>query len=246
MNKPAVQGAPRTENCVYFLIGLLWDKLPREFSFVEFEVDPHRQGYDHNKHLDARGEEKRDEEWVEVTFEFKLYSSGVIRDVEKYPDFYADWLICWEHDAPAAEEYVGKVLSLRQVYEGLSEDEKETVKDEIIDLDLVHTEPDRATTEEVLNRFSEDNRVKVEKLIEEWGEYLTGRSELRFVSRGTTQFRAAAYSSEHIIIRKRVFDFEEIEGYLEGKAYENLQESVRIPLGQLSTGDLVDLISLLK
>lgn len=246
MDKPAIQGIPRAENCVYLLLGLLWDELPQEFSFLEFEVDPYKQGYSHKKWLDARGEVKKDDEWEKVTFEFKLESKGLMRDVERYPDFYADWLICWDHNAPAAEKYVGEILSLRQIYEGLSEEEKERVKSEIIDLDFLQEDVAKPSTDEVLARFSDDSRAKVKKLIEEWDEYLTGLTELKFVSRGVTQFRAAAYSSEHIIVRKKAIDIEVIEGYLKGKEYANQQETVRIPLGQLSKEDLFEFISLLK
>ena len=67
--------APSSENALYFMLGLLWEYVPYEFIFDEFEVDPKKKGYSFNKYVDARGKVWEDNQWVEVTIEFKLFSS---------------------------------------------------------------------------------------------------------------------------------------------------------------------------
>ena len=52
---PIFKFAPIAETGVYLLLGLLWDYIPYEFTFEEFEVDLYRKGYDFKKVVDACG-----------------------------------------------------------------------------------------------------------------------------------------------------------------------------------------------
>jgi len=45
--------APTAERTAYFLLGLLWDHVPCQLAFEEFELNPLHQGYEHKKHLDG-------------------------------------------------------------------------------------------------------------------------------------------------------------------------------------------------
>jgi len=83
--------APNCENGVYLLMGLLWVYLPYQFAIEAFEIDPNREGYDHTKYLDAKGKCYLEDKWTDINIEFKLYSSGLRRDIEKHPGVYADF-----------------------------------------------------------------------------------------------------------------------------------------------------------
>jgi len=71
--------APNCENGVYLLMGLLWVYLPYQFAIEAFEID------------DAKGKCYLEDKWTDINIEFKLYSSGLRRDIEKHPGVYADF-----------------------------------------------------------------------------------------------------------------------------------------------------------
>lgn len=84
--------APDAEVAVYLLLGLLWKHLPYDLAFEAFEINPNREGYAHTKFLDAKGKILEGGKWRDISIEFKLYSSGLIRDLEKHPALQST---CW-------------------------------------------------------------------------------------------------------------------------------------------------------
>ena len=200
---PAITGTPSAETAVYLLLGLLWDRIPYQFTFEEFEVSPRKQKYNHTKHLDARGKEFVDGQWVDVNFEFKLKSSGVLSDLRHHPDFHATWLICWQHDAPDAEKYVDRVLCLEDIFNKLSEEEKSRLicsPGKIVKLVGVKT-----PIPELVERFSVSNRGKVERFLELWPFHVqSGTSEIVLTKNGKPKIRLVAYSSEHVLIKETI------------------------------------------
>ena len=76
---------PSAETGVYLLLGLLKDHLPHRFAYEVFEVDPKKYDYSHEKRLDIKGKVWKDEKWQDASFELKLFSSGLLHDVKKYP-----------------------------------------------------------------------------------------------------------------------------------------------------------------
>lgn len=235
--------APGSESGVYLLMGLLWEYLPHQFAIEAFEIDPNREGYDHTKYLDAKGKCYLDGRWKDVTIEFKLYSSGLRRDIEKHPGLHADFLICWIHDAPDVEQYVGTVIALQSIFNGLPEDQRrriilcpeKTAGIKRADVDI----------SELLMRFSPKNREKVEKLLEEWPQAEGATAEILFLRGKDTVFRACAYASEHIIVARwsSVAVRQELIRRLGGK---RLQTTIRVPLATLGLDDISEFVKLIK
>lgn len=198
-DSPIFNCAPSAENAVYFLLGLLWEYVPYNFIFEEFEVDPNRRGYKFNKYVDACGKEWKENEWVDVNFEFKLRSSGLLNDIKKYPNFKPDWLICWEHDAKAAEYYTGKILCLYEIFNSLPNEKKK----------IILTNPHiriknwnkESNMKDLLSRFSNNNRLKVDYILKKWQEYSPGSSEILLLKKGRTVARICSYSSEYLLFQ---------------------------------------------
>lgn len=191
---------PNAENGVYLMMGLLWQYLPHQFAFTTFELDPHKEGLSHTKYLDAKAFVRVDRrgEWKEVRIEFKLNSSGLRSDLKKHPGLRADYLICWVHDDLEMEKHVGSVLALEPIYRGLPPE----VRNGMI---LYEATPQKAGREKgslagLLQRFSAENRGKVEYILEKWPERRIGGAEIHFLTGDVTVFRACGYSSQHLII----------------------------------------------
>lgn len=234
---------PDAEVGVYLLMGLLWEYLPQRIVMESFELDPKREGHTHSKYLDAKAKVLADDGWKDVTLEFKLNSSGLLRDLEKHPGLAVDLIVCWTHDAPAVEPYVGDVLELKSVFWALAKEKRERI---IWDPDHVVARGNTPTsTDEILNRFSEANRTKVKKLLALWPQVSPGASELRFMLGAVAAFRACAYSSEHLNVAllpagvSRASLAERFQG-------KELQTSVRIPLEVLGEKEMSNLVALLK
>jgi len=234
---PILNFAPSAETSVYLLLGLLWDYIPYNFMFEEFEVDPYRKGYDFKKVVYACGKEWVDGDWVNVNFEFKLKSSGLLSDVKRYPNFNPDWLICWLHDAKAAEVYSGNILCLYDIYQSLPEDEKNKIMKQ--PNKNIKNWYDTSTMEELLTRFSRENKIKVNYILEEWNEYIPGNSEIILLNRGVTAARVCAYSSEYILIK----DKPELKDYLK-KRYKTEKSglSLRLLLKDLDEKEIKEIL----
>lgn len=195
---PIFNCAPSAENAVYFLLGLLWEYVPYKFIFEEFEVDPKRRGYEFNKYVDACGKEWKGGEWIDVNFEFKLRSSGLLNDIKKYPDFKPDWLICWEHDAEAAEFYSGKILCLFEIFTSLPDEKKKNI---LINPHMrIKDWNKESNMKDLLSRFS-NNRSKVHYILKKWQEYIPGNSEILLLKKGRTVARICSYSSEYLLLQ---------------------------------------------
>lgn len=234
---------PDAEVGVYLLMGLLWDHLPYRLAFESFELDPKREGHAHTKYLDAKAKMFSVGEWKDVTVEFKLYSSGFLRDIERHPGLAVDVLVCWVHDAPKVKNYVGKILELESVYRNLPEDTRAQI---VLNPDAVrHSSQKGDSIETVLERFSESNKSKVNFLLEQWPHITPGQAELRFKRGAQTVFRACAYSSEHLIVvgLPQKSSRREIAAQFGG---EELQETVRVPLNTLTEEDLRRLVHLFR
>lgn len=230
--------APSAETAVYLILGLLWDYIPYKFMFEEFEVDPYRKGYDFKKVVDACGQEWKDGEWIDVNFEFKLKSSGLLRDIQRYPKFYPDWVICWIHDAKAAEKYTGNVLCLYDIYKSLPENEKNKIMQQ--PNKTIKKWDDTSTMEELLSRFSHENRRKVNFIIEEWDEYIPGSSEIILLNKGLRAARVCAYSSEYILIKDNI----ELKEYMKERyKTEKSGLSLRLLLKNLDKKDIKEILA---
>ena len=234
---PILNFAPSAETAVYLILGLLWDYIPYKFMFEEFEVDPYRKGYDFKKVVDACGKEWKDGDWINVNFEFKLKSSGLLSDVKRYPNFNPDWLICWLHDAKAAEEYSGDILCLYDIYNSLSEDKKNKIMKQ--PNKNIKNWYDTSTMEELLSRFSQKNIKKVNYILEEWIGYIPGNSEIILLNKGIRAARICAYSSEYILIKNNP----ELKDYLK-KRYKTKKSglSLRLLLKDLDEKDIKEIL----
>jgi len=196
--------APGAESAVYFLLGPLWDHIPYQLAFEEFEVDPARQGYEHTKRLDARAHVRRDDgEWEEITVEFKLHSSGWLRDIQNKEKLTSvDLLICWEHDAAAVEDYAERILALKEIYLQLPRfRQRELIWDP---MSTGRPARDATPVPELLQRFREKSAANtVHALIEHWtgfGVVEGGVSEILFLKGQYTVMRACPYDSQHLIL----------------------------------------------
>ena len=235
---------PGEENAVYLLMGLLWDYLPYQFAFEEFEVNPRERGYDHSKWLDARGKQFKNGEWVKVNFEFKLKSSGLLRDIDKHPNLCADFLVCWEHDSPEAEKYVDEVISLKEIYYNLSEDEKESII--LKPKQVGKPSLDDVPVDELLERFSDENRPKVEHLCDIWADAHGGHTEIIFPWGGETLFRANPGVPNHLTARKSPLSDDVKQVLLEKFGAVSQDCTIRVPLNPLDIDDLDSLIELIR
>jgi hypothetical protein len=235
--------APSSENGVYLLMGLLWEYLPNQFAIEEFEIDPHLRGYDHTKYLDARAKYYVDGSWEDVTIEFKLYSSGLRRDVENHPGMYADFVVCWEHDAPDIEQHVGKIIALKDIFKNLPEHQRRRII-------LYPDKPAKVGRSQVeisdlLKRFSMKNREKIERLLTEWPQARGAKAEILFLRGRDTVFRACAYASEHIIVTE--WSSEAVcQELIERFKGEQLQTSVKVPLDSLRLDDISEFVELME
>jgi len=195
--------APSTENEVYMLTAFLWQYLPYRIVLEEFEVNPKQQGYKHSKWLDARGKRLVKGKWEDITVEFKLYSSDFLRDLRKYPGLKADrvsLIVCWCDDAPEAGDCVDEIISLKPIFFSLPEDKRNHII-----LYPERTTPDKtsqlSSIYDLLQRFSEANRPKVEKLLKLWPQQAqAGVAEILFPQGARTILRACTYSDEWMII----------------------------------------------
>jgi hypothetical protein len=191
---------PAEENGVYLLMGLLWNYLPYRFAFEKFEVDPRLQGYDHKKWFDAKGKCHCKGKWKNVTVEFKVLSSGLFKDIQENPTLYCDFLVCWRHDAAKAvlKGHVGKVLCLEEVFNQLPPETRRM----IILEPHGRTKIDRSVTDlpQLLSHFSQENRVKVQTLIELWKDVVPGKTEICFRKNGRAALRANSFSNGCLVV----------------------------------------------
>jgi hypothetical protein len=189
--------APSSENAVYLLLGLLLPHVPHRFAFEEFEIDPIRHGYFHRKYLDARGKHYAGGQWKDATFEFKLFSSSFFRDIKENHGIHVDFLICWDDDAGDLSDHVEHVICFRKIFEKLPRELQESF---ILYPNKIGKLP--ASAKEVgdlLKRFSDTNRIKVERLILKWPHQTKGgEAEILFVRGLTTYMNACAYTTQHI------------------------------------------------
>lgn len=242
---PAIKGSPSAETAVWFLIGLMWQYIPHRFIFEEFEVSPRLQKYGHTKFLDARGKEWQDGKWVDVNFEFKLNSSGVLGDLKKHPDFHATWLVCWKHDAPAAEQYVDRVLCLEDIYNNLPDEVKRSM---IIDPHQIvkrNSSGLSVAIPELVERFCAINRPKVQLFIDLWPHEKQGNaSEIILMKSGRPQFRLCAYSSEHVLVKAPLPEAT-VEWLVEcfGAEQMSVNEKVKISLHKLDLEAIDEIIT---
>lgn len=242
--------APSTENEVYMLTAFLWQYLPYRIVFEQFEVDPKQQGYKHSKWLDARGKRLVKRKWEDITVEFKLYSSGFLRDLERYPGLKVDranLIICWCDDAPEVADYVDEVISLKPIFFSLPEDERKHII-----LYPERTTPDKtshlSSIDDLLSRFSEANRPKVEKLLELWAQLpQAGVAEILFPWGARTILRASAYAIQCITLTEYASKSARRVALsrFEGKTLPG-SEQICIPLENIDLGvlpEFVDMVS---
>lgn len=233
---------PDAETGVYLLLGELRPYLPFDLSIESFEISPHSMGYAHSKYIDAIGYWLRDGQWERISIELKLYSSGMLRDLSRHPGLSVDLLVCWQDDAKGEiAQSVGHVLALDEVLANVPERERLSI--------IQYPEASAtgghspSTTEAVLSRFTESNRPKVERLCQGWLQYHPGASELIFTYGNRTLFRAACYSSQHLIVTEDV-DQERrarlVDG-LRGDWYE--AGAVRIQLDRISVEEVDHFLS---
>ena len=229
---------------MYLLLGLLWQHIPYQIALESFELDPKRHKFSHGKYLDAGGKWYVDGEWRDIAVEFKLYSSGLRRDIQEHPHLHPDLLVCWIHDAPDVEQHAGVILALRKIYDGLPAQEREKI---VLLPDKVWGEvSSSAAIADLLERFSMSNREKVRRLLEAWPQVTGGRSEILFKKGAITAFRACAYSSEHIIVVR----------YPSAAVYEELRRrfqtrklggtSLRVQLDSMKSEDVSRFVELMK
>ncbi|ABM62054.1 hypothetical protein [Halorhodospira halophila] len=194
---------PNAETGVYLLLGQLRPYLPFELAIDSFEICPHSMGYAHSKHLDALGYWLRDDEWERISIEFKLHSSGMLRDLTAHPDLTVDLLVCWQDDVPGElTQSVAYVLALDEVLANAPEEERTgVIRNPKASAPREHA---AATTEAIIARFAEHNRPKVERLCQGWPQYRPGASELIFTRGTRTLFRAVCYSTEHLYVTEYV------------------------------------------
>lgn len=239
--------APSTENEVYMLTAFLWQYLPCRMVFEEFEVNPNQQGYGHSKWLDARGKKLVDGKWEDITVEFKLYSSGFLRDLKEHPGLKNDrvnLIICWCDDAPEVREYVNEVISLKPIFFSLPEDERKRI---ILYPDKTTPTPNDPSIDTLLSGFSEANRLKVEKLRELWPQQVqAGEAEILFRQGARTILRACPYSWEHIIVREYISQSTRsaILSRFEGKMLPSKEISIPLTSIELSAlPEFVDMVA---
>jgi hypothetical protein len=236
--------APNNENGVILLMGLLWKYLPYKFVMEEFEIDPKRKGYSHSYRLDARGKQYIQGKWKDVTFEFKLYSSGLLREIKKYPKLWVDFLVCWEHDAKDLSLSVGQVVSLKEdVFLKLPEDRRRKI--------LLYPEynikivQSTTTIAELLKRFSDRNRDKAKYLLTLWPNCRGGISEIRFLGGPVVYIRVSAYTKEELTITRHVPDATR-KRLIEQFGAKQLKDEMKIPLNSLDFNAIDQIVRIIK
>jgi hypothetical protein len=193
---------PSAENGVYLLLGLLLPYLHVQFAFEKFEINPKHEEYEHSKYIDAKAKMFTGDSWKDVSVEFKLYSSGILRDADKYPGLYVDYLICWEHDALGIEKYAGEVIDLKLIYNSVAPLERNKI---ILNPESSKNFAQHKTIDELLSYFSEEHQEKVLILLEGWPYQIKGgTAEILFRRDNKTVFRACSYSTQHLILIKSV------------------------------------------
>ncbi len=235
---------PSHENGVYLLMGLLWKHLPYKFAIEEFEIDPKKEGYNHNKHLDAKGKYLADDgEWRDITIEFQLNSSGFNRDIYNNPGVYTDFIICWKHDSAFDKSNVDEVIELKSIFDSLPVEDKHRII--LYPNEQAKIKPTILDVQTLLGRFSETNRAKVKLLIDKWPETYGGSAEIIFKKKQKTLFRACSYSrDEHLMVTKEVSSSisSDLTKRFNGK---KLKEELRIPLELMNIDDIEEFISII-
>lgn len=234
---------PSDENGVYLLMGMLWHHLPYKFSIEAFEINPDSEPKARGKWLDARGRWYNGTEWEKATFEFKLQSSGFRKDMQQFSGIYVDFLICWEHDAPGVGGHVGKVISLREIYNRLPSKERGQIvfyPDQIGKFVATDEEVDR-----LLAQFSTPSRAKVEALIEHWPQISAGKTELLFKVGRRTAFRAYSYRAESLMV-KADYCPSSRDKLVRQYYGEGMDEGVKIPLAQLPLAEIESLVATIR
>ena len=242
--------APGTENEVYMLTAFLWQYLPYRIAFEEFEVDPKRRGYRHSKWLDAKGRKLVDGKWEDITIEFKLYSSGFLRDLEKYPELKVDkvnLIICWWDDVSGVRDYVDDVIALKSIFFSLPEDERKCI---ILHPNKTSKVSEDSSITNLLLRFSEANRPKVEELCRLWlqqaqAEAQGGRAEILFPRGARTILRACAYSVEHIIVTEYISQYGRGAILSRFKGEQLTSNQISVPLANIELSTLREFLDML-
>ena len=241
---------PDKEPGVYLAMGLLWKHLPYQFAIEEFEVNPRKQGYSHNKTLDAKGKQFVDGKWRDVTFEFKLVSSDFTKDIQHHSALNVDFLVCWENDSAGIASYVGQVIALRSIFEKLPEDERRKIILYPSKVHGVYPIPSKALgtfqseLTKNLGNFSQENRKKVERLIEKCPWVQLGETEIKWIYGNKTLFRASPYKLQYLLARKSLPKemwsiFEKSFGGIENT------EGFKIPLNRLDMKAIDEIAELL-
>ena len=242
--------APSTENEVYMLVAFLREHLPYKIVFEEFEVNPQHRGYRHSKWLDARGKRLVKGKWEDITVEFKLYSSGFLKDLETHPGLKVDranLIICWCDDASEVANYVDEVISLKPIFFSLPEDERKRI---ILYPEIISPGKTSqfSSIDDLLPHFSEANRPKVVKLRELWPQQAQGGvAEILFPWGARTIFRVCAYSTDHIIVTEYANAGAEgaILSRFEGKMLPG-SEQISIPLENIELSALPEFVDMVS
>ena len=191
---------PRIETSIYFLLGMLRHKLPYRFAYEEFEVKPYN--YPHKKTLDIKGKVWRSGKWEDVTFELKVYSSGLMEDIKRNPDFdlnlHFDYLICWIDDEPEAKKYCEEVIVLKDIYDALPPNEQ---KDIIFDAETDVKGTSKKTITELITMFTK-NKEKVIFILDNIKHQKVGGQTEILIGGGRTIFRIGPYKNEHITVSR--------------------------------------------
>jgi hypothetical protein len=191
--------APSEENAVYLLLGLLWSHLPMQIAFASFETDP--ECYGHGKWIDARGKRLKDGQWQDVAIEFKCQSSSFMADLTKHRGLTVDLLICWEHDAPDVNAFVGEVIELRKIFWNLPAEVRHRL---ILDPDIIDKSKLPKSKHEVadlISKFPGEDKDKVLAMVDYWGAVVAGSDELKFYAGKNVALRVYSYAKQTIISR---------------------------------------------
>ena len=97
--------------------------------------------------------------------------------------------------------------------------------------------------EELLTRYSPENKEKVNLILDKWKEYNPGNSEILLTKRGSTIARICSYSREYLLFQKN----REILNYIT-KRYKTIKkgDSIHILLENLNKADIIDIINKMK
>ncbi len=248
---------PSSRDEVYMLLEWLWDELPYQLVFEEFDIDPKEHGYAHGHWLYARGQVRVDEGWRPATFEFKCWASEYLADIQKHPDVHCDFLVCWEADSDPLDikKYAEHVIALKLIFEALPASRQQEL---ILRLrgapkkDVV-TEMPPTEVGDLVKKLSSHGQDIVKNIIDAWPHNCkAGSKEIIFSNaEGKPVFRVANYSgpeNEALTIGEAAGAVsQEVRDTLVQNfgAKKNVKLSVRLALKNLQLDDIAEFISLI-